>query len=141
MRRAGPYAAAFLAVALVVAPAARGFDRDSFPLSSYPMFAGDTERTTSVDVAVGLRADGSRVRLSPEVVGGNDEVVLASGALRDAIRAGGATLDAFCRRVAARAADEGLVEIRIATERHDAVTYWDGDGEPRDEIVHTECAR
>ena len=52
------WAAAGVAVVVVgVVPFV--LDRDSFPLSTFPMFAADIDRTQSVDTAVAVGADGA----------------------------------------------------------------------------------
>jgi hypothetical protein len=124
-------------VLAVAAPAVLG--RDGFPLSNYPMFAEDRGRESDVATAVGVTAAGARVRLSPELIGGSDEPILASATAERAVTstAGAETL---CASIARRAeGDADLRAIEVVTERYDAVDYFAGDDEPESVIVHASC--
>ena len=70
---------------VVLSPALRSSPRDGFPLSNYPMFATDVGRTAIVDTARGVRADGSTVTLSPELVTGTGEIILAASTVTNAV--------------------------------------------------------
>src|SRR5438874_6844926 len=107
VRSAPRYAglAAIVVVALVVlSPALRASPRDGFPLSNYPMFARDVGRQARVDTAVGLRADGSTATLSPRLVTGTDEVILAASTVTNAVAAGPEPTAALCAEIAGRVA-------------------------------------
>jgi hypothetical protein len=144
VRSAPRYAgiAVIVAVALLVlSPALRASPRDGFPLSNYPMFATDVGREARVDTAVGLRADGSVERLSPRLVTGTDEVILAASTVTNAVAAGSAAAAGLCAEIAGRvAASRGdVVQIRLATETYDAVDYFDGQRTPANVEVHATC--
>ena len=144
VRSAPRYAgiAVIMAVALLVlSPALRGSPRDGFPLSNYPMFATDVGREARVDTAVGLRADGSVERLSPRLVTGTDEVILAASTVTNAVAAGPATAAALCAEIAGRVAASraDVAQIRLATETYDAVDYFDGQRTPAGVEVHATC--
>ncbi|HKA04275.1 MAG TPA: hypothetical protein VKD67_08095 [Acidimicrobiales bacterium] len=135
-------AAVVVAVALVVlSPALRASPRDGFPLSNYPMFATDVGRVARVDTAVGLRADGSTARLSPHLVTGTDEVILAASTVTNAVAAGPARTAGLCAEIATRVAASrtDVVQIRVATETYDAVDYFDGNTAPTAVEVHATC--
>ncbi len=95
---------------------------DSFPLSTYPMFAVARPTKQSFDYAVALTATGERRRIRPRHVA-NHEVMQARMAFHHASR--GKTLPALCARIAGRvAADPALadvVTIRIVRGTHDAL--------------------
>jgi hypothetical protein len=114
---------------VVLSPALRSSPRDGFPLSDYPMFATDVGRTAVVDTARGLRADGSAVTLSPRLVTGTDEVILAASTVANAVAAGPDRTARLCTEIAGRlgASRPEVVLVRIATETLDAVGYFDGD--------------
>ena len=134
--------AVMLAVALLVlSPALRASPRDGFPLSNYPMFATDVGREARVDTAVGLRADGSVERLSPRLVTGTDEVILAASTVTNAVAAGPATAAGLCAEIAGRVAAgrADVTQIRLATETFDAVDYFDGQRTPAAVEVHVTC--
>ena len=134
--------AVIIAVAvLVLSPALRASPRDGFPLSNYPMFATDVGREARVDTAVGLRADGSVERLSPRLVTGTDEVILAASTVTNAVAAGPATAANLCAEIAGRvtANRADITQIRLATETYDAIDYFDGQRAPAAVDVHAVC--
>jgi len=144
VRSAPRYAgiAVIVAVALVVAsPALRASPRDGFPLSNYPMFATDVGREARIDTAVGLRADGSVERLTPGLVTGTDEVILAASTVTNAVAGGPAAAAGLCTEIAGRvaASRSDVVQVRLATETYDAVDYFDGQRTPASVDVHATC--
>jgi len=137
VRRVLAYTVAIGAVVIVAAPAVTG--RDSFPLSDYPMFANDRGRESTIATAVGVTTEGGRTRLSPELIGGTDEPVLAAAT---ATRATATTTGAasLCNDIAERAAGrEDIRAIEIVTERYDTVAYFESDKEPETTTVHARC--
>jgi len=129
--------AAVIAAVLVVAPVFRQPPRDSFPLSTYPMFATDRGPVAAVNTVLAIDANGATHTLSPEIIGGSDEVILAAATVTRAIREGSA--EALCRTAAERADGDDWLLLRVVTHRYDTVEYLAGDREPVDEIVHAEC--
>ena len=96
--------------------------RDSFPLSSYPMFA--RSRTTSelrMEYIVGRDSDGKMVPLGPKLVA-NGEVLQAKVTIASAVaRDGGRSL---CRDIATRLAEAGdssVVRVEVLRGRHDTI--------------------
>ena len=134
-----PGAVLVVVVAAMIWPAIRHVD--SFPLSTYPMFADDAGRTTAVDTASGLRADGTRVTLSPQLVTGTTEVILAAATVSRAIQDGRA--DALSAEVAGRVAASGdaIPHVEIATQTFDAVDYFASSAgtDPTAVTVHATC--
>jgi hypothetical protein len=137
VRRVLAYTVAIAGVVLVATPAVLG--RDSFPLSDYPMFADDRGRESVIATAVGVTADGDRERLSPELIGGTDEPVLAAAAAaRATVSSSGAA--ALCDDIAARAGGrDDLRAIEVVTERYDTVAYFESDEPPESTTVHARC--
>jgi hypothetical protein len=130
-------AIAAFAVALVIAlvwPATVG--RDSFPLSSYPMFAAARPAETTFRSAVGVDAAGEFVRLSPRAISGTDQVIQAAATIRRAIR--NDTTDQLCVEIAQRLGD-GVVAVELVTERYDTIAWFDGETEPIERRVHARC--
>lgn len=124
---------------LSLSPMLRPVGYDSFPFSSFPMFAhGRADAVATVHRAVAVTAGGDRLALPPRALG-SDEVLQADATLRHAIRRGKKASARLCREVARRvAADPDLsaaVTVEIVSERHDALRYFAGDltplGEPR----------
>lgn len=121
---------------IVAAPAVWPGASDGFPISTYPMFTSDRGRIMALDTVVVVRGD-ERQRLSPEEIGGTDEVVLAAVTVSTAIRAGASALDRLCTEIAARLEDPGTVQI--VTERHDTVALLQDGAPPVAVVVHRTC--
>jgi len=141
MGRAWAYIVAVSAVVLVLSPVFRPSQRDSYPLSTYPMFSDDLGRTSALRTAVGVTANGQEVRLSPDLISGGYEPVRAYATV-DASIANGDT-PALCREIAERTAAGGssdVVAIEVVTEVHDVVGWFEGQKEPSQRIVHARCA-
>jgi hypothetical protein len=128
-------------VLVVLSPALRSSSKDGFPLSNYPMFATDVGRTAVVDTARGLRADGSTVTLSPELVSGTGEIILAASTVTNAVAGGADRTARLCAEIAGRLGGSrpDVVQVRIATETLDAVGWFEGDTDPRSVEVRTTC--
>lgn len=130
-----------MVLAMVVAwPALRRPPTDGFPLSTYPMFATDRGREARVATAVGLTAHGERVRLSPELLAGTDEPMIAVGAARDAVSDAGSP-ETWCAEVARRVAAgrPGVERIDVVVEEHDAVAHFADDADPLAVDVRATC--
>ncbi|MEN9803913.1 MAG: hypothetical protein RIS41_760 [Actinomycetota bacterium] len=114
-------------------------DRDSYPLSTYPMFSSRRTAVEPVHTAVLVGSDGEVDRLSPTQISGNDEVIIAAQLVYRAIgRDGGATL---CDDIARRILDprhEGAT-IEIVTEKYDAIAWYEGRRSPISRVVHSSC--
>lgn len=132
--------AALLAVAAVGWPVARQPQRDSFPLSTYPMFTQLRPRQAAIEVAVGLDAGGQEVRLEPELVGGTVEVIHAVATLGRSIAAGQA--GQICDEIAFRVRGDqrpDLVEVVVASDVYDIVDALVRPEPPRQRQVHARC--
>lgn len=131
------WAALVIAIVVIgVVPIA--LDRDSYPVSSYPMFSVRRPALSSVGTAVAV-GEGV-MALSPEQIAATDEVIQAAAIVRGAIDRGEA--DALCRDIAERVAGhgpEGGDAIEVVTESYDAVAWYDGDRRPLQRVVHARC--
>lgn len=119
--------AAALSVALIAAtayPVVREPYEDSFPLSTYPMFARPRKTQLTLDYALGVTAAGERRTLTPWLVG-SAEVLQAQAVINRARST--KTLPALCATIAARVAADAdyadVVAIRIVSGKHDAVEF------------------
>ncbi len=147
LRAAYVYVVWIALLGIVVMPVIRNQPErryDSFPCSSYPMFA-HTRKTTKTVVhhAVGYTEDGERRRLPPKLVA-NDEVLQAAATIRNAIRRGGRRSRALCRKiarnvVAASPAYDQVVRVEIVTDHYDCIEYFAGDIAPKRSKVHAKC--
>lgn len=135
-RRLGPWLLGAALLGLTISPLARPPTYDSFPFSSYPMFAhGRKDALTDAHRAVALFPDGARVTLPPRALG-TDEVLQADTTLRHAIRRGKKPSDRLCKQIARRVADDpdfaGATTVEIVSERYDAIAYFAGATDPVD---------
>lgn len=142
VRRRLPYLVAVLAVLVVVAPALRSPPSDSFPLSDYPMFTTDRGRRAPIATAVGVAHDGTLVRLSPELIGGTDEVILAGATVSRAVASGGSEPGDLCQEVAERVRASGrddVARVEVRTELHDVVAFFSDSRDPISVDEHASC--
>jgi hypothetical protein len=123
--------------AAIAAPAVWPHASDGFPISTYPMFTSERGRVVALDTVV--LVDGShRRRLSPDAIGGTDEVVLASVTVSEAIAGGPVALDRLCAEIAGRVRGRpGRVEV--VTETYDTVDLLRHGADPVDVVVHRRC--
>jgi len=118
----------------VVSPVLR--DRDSFPLSTYPMYASTRPDVVAFPTVVGREADGRRVRLSLQAIARTDDALIGQARVDQAIDEGRA--GALCADVAGRV-PEAVTRIEVVTERHDVVHLVGGHGSLVDRAVHATC--
>lgn len=132
-------AVSVLAVLAVLSPALH--ERDSYPLSTYPMFSHDRGRVATIDTAVGVHADGTWERLNPNLVAGGIEVIHAAVTVTESVRRG--DTPALCAEIAARVASSSarrdVVAVEVVSETHDVVTWFDGPDVPLSRTVHATC--
>jgi len=129
-----PWLVGLSLLGLSLSPMLRPAGYDSFPFSSFPMFAhGRKDAVTTVHRAVAILPDDRAVALPPRALG-SDEVLQADATLRHAIRGGKKASAKLCRAIARRvAADPALsaaVAVELLTERHDAIAWFAGDPTP-----------
>jgi hypothetical protein len=135
VRLSFPRAAALLAAAVVLSPLLRSPTDDTYPLSTYPMFASDRGAVHQMATAVEIEADGSASRLSPDLIAGTDEVVLASVTVTRAIQRGESA--ELCEEIAERAGASRIIEVR--TELIDVVALVADDAPPISFVVQARC--
>jgi hypothetical protein len=121
-------------VAAVVSPAVR--DHDSFPLSTYPMYADTRGRAVSIATAVGVDRSGARRYLSLQTIADTDDPLIAESAVRQAISRG--TASALCNDIAARAGPS-FIAIEVVDERHDVVARAARHDSLIGRAVHARC--
>jgi hypothetical protein len=139
--------AAAVSIALLLAvlyPTLRDPEDDSFPLSTYPMFARNRTRLAKVNAALALGRGGTEQPLSPLLIG-SPETMQAIRVLNRSVQAGERSARALCRAIAARVAKSadpelsGARQIALVTETIDVIEYAGGVHAPRDRQVHTRC--
>ena len=116
---------------------------DSYPFSTYPMFARPRIKPLLYFVE-GAERRGDSVRLPPEFVAG-EEVMQAAASVRRAVEGGADTMQRLCERVALRVAESereehrGLRRVRIVGARFDPLTYFTSGPEPESRTEHFTC--
>ncbi|HSN24884.1 MAG TPA: hypothetical protein VLT45_01330 [Kofleriaceae bacterium] len=118
--------ATIVLLAAVAWPLARDPLDDSFPLSTYPMFAVPRPTSLTMDYALGETRTGERRTLSPALVG-TGEVLQAYALFERAVHGPREGLQRLCTQIAERVAHDDdygdVTAVRIVTGRHDAVDY------------------
>jgi hypothetical protein len=132
------YAVSALVIALVLSPLGWEASRDSFPLSSYPMFAhGRRSPVLHAVYAITTDAGGERTYVPPHLVA-NREVLQARAVLDRAARGGKKAAVALCREIAGRVDPSGAAQVTILRGKHDAIRYFES-GELGTEQVLARC--
>ena len=122
-------------VAALLSPLVTG--RDSFPLSTYPMYASARGDTADLVTAVGVTADGEINRLGLDTIGNSDDPLIVESLLRRAINTG--TTKKLCASIARRA-PASMATIEIVTVRHVlADIAQDHSATPLERTVHARC--
>lgn len=133
----------FAAVLVLASPALLPDRRDSFPLSTFPMFSSLIEPVVEIDYAVGLDRDGNDATLDPETIAGTDEIIIAGSILSQAVNAGEVALAPLCEAIATRISSSSraseIVGVEIRTDRLDAVAHFGGDHSPLTRTPHWTC--
>ncbi|MEP1126302.1 MAG: hypothetical protein ABJH68_20655 [Ilumatobacter sp.] len=126
-------------IAVLVSPVA--FDRDSFPLSTYPMYSSSRGSESTLVTAQGVTADGSTRELSPTLIGDSDDPLVVVGRLRAALSAGRGDVRCteIAERVEARTSYVDVVVIEIVSERHDTVARTLGEDSLVEREVRSSC--
>lgn len=111
-------------------------NRDSLPLSTYPMYATSRSNVTSFVTASGLDEMGDRMPLSAPAIAESRDPLIAQSFLNDTVQRG--TVAELCAEIALRV-DGGVVSIEIATERHDTTARLRGEESLQGRDVHITC--
>ena len=126
-----------LAALVILSPLLRAPGNDTYPLSTYPMFTSDRGPVQDFATVVGIDKAGSVLRLSPDLIAGTDEVMLASVTVERAVALG--RVEGLCEAVAARV-DQPIVEIVVRTETVDLVGHIVDDMQALSITEHVRCA-
>lgn len=141
VERLWAYLVGFGMLGAVAAPGFGPPGADSYPISTYPMFARPKAKTL-LSFAEGVDALDRPTRLPPELVA-NDEPMQAAHTVRLAIRGGPERREQLCQRIAERVAQNpelaAVVRVRLVQGRFDSVGYFLGQSEPEHRAIHREC--
>jgi hypothetical protein len=110
--------------------------RDSFPLSTYPMYAGIGPRLDHFLTVVGVDATGTTHTLSLSTIARTDDPLIAESLLDQAVRGGWA--NALCTEVAGRVG-ASAVSVEVVDEMHDVVAKARGEPSLRHRDVVATC--
>jgi hypothetical protein len=139
--RLGGYVVGLGLVLLTALPVLGPAHRDSFPLSTYPMFARRLESPT-VYFVERVDKQGRGRRLTPEQVSGN-EVMQSFRTIKKAVHAGPEAVDELCRsigeRLAKREKREKFVHLRVVGARFEPVAYFTEDAPPEERTTEGSC--
>ena len=135
MERQGRVIVTSLVAAAMLAPVA--LDRDSFPLSTYPMYSRLRSNEVSLATAQGIDDGEQSHPLSLQAIGASDDPLIVAGELRAAISDGRS--DDRCREIAARVSGDGYVAVEVVIERHDVVDQASGHASLLSRTVHARC--
>jgi hypothetical protein len=126
------------ATAAVLSPLG-AMDQDSFPISSYPMFARPRGQPDLYAV-VARAADGREVRLPASMVA-SSEPLQTKVLIQRSVELGPEAMQALCRSVAARVADspEVLRSVEIVRRRYDPIAYFTRGPEPIEQARLSSC--
>jgi hypothetical protein len=128
------------ATAAVLSPLLTRAD-DSFPISTYPMFARPRGQPT-LYAAVARAADGSERRLAPTLIG-SAEVLQAKVLIARSVEQGPAATQQLCQGIAARiAATASSAELRgveIVRRRYDPIAYFVSGPAPLEQEILQRC--
>lgn len=132
------YAVAIVLTMLVASPLFGAFSADSFPISTYPMFA--SVRSTETRLTHVLLVDDNEDTWPPPPSAiASDQVLQAQETLRQALRFGATETQALCERIAERVEGTGAARVEIVTSTYDALVYFEGDREPVSRDIHATC--
>lgn len=133
------YAVTLSAAAAVLWPLLSG-SADSFPLSTYPMFAGARGQPT-LHAVLGATAAGDRSSLPAELVA-SGEVLQTKVLIQRTVAQGPGAMAQLCRRTAARVSAEGLTGLSfvdIVRRRYDPLDYFENGRLPLEESLLFRC--
>ncbi len=114
---------------------------DSFPISTYPMFARPRGQPT-LYAAIARATDGSEQRLTPSLIG-SAEVLQAKVLITRSVEQGPAATLALCQgiagRIAASPAATDLRSVEIVRRRYDPIAYFVSGPEPLEQERLQSC--
>ena len=135
MRLTARIAGSLLMAVVILSPVLREPTDDTYPLSTYPMFASDRGAQHAIATVVEIDVDGTALRLSPRLIAGTDEVILASVTVKRSVAQGES--DLLCAEIANRLGPGRTVEVRVETV--DVVKLVTNGVEPSRVDVRARC--
>lgn len=128
-------------LAATAAPAFRPPEQDSYPFSTYPMFARPRGKPV-LYTAQGLTRGPNPIALPPKLVA-NGEVMQALQTLRRAAEGGPRRLRRLCERIAMRVGETpehaAVRRVQIVRQRFDPIVYFEQGPAPEERQVLRRC--
>jgi hypothetical protein len=131
----------------MIAPLLSRKPKDSFPLSTFPMFSiGHENPIARIHHVLAVTRDGKRRVLPPGIATGNRAGLQAEALVMHAVNSGSA--EVFCRRALTRIEKnrrfaswaERIVSLEVAVSDFDAVAFFSGDKQALEKrTVHPRC--
>lgn len=130
-------------VLAVLWPLQRQPPKDSFPLSTFPMFSKARPRFADISHVVGVDGEGERRPIPPALVA-NGEVLQAKVTIERTIRRGRRGAMKLCSEVAGRVAEAGdefadVGKIEVRGDRYLVVGYFTSAKKPVSSRIHARC--
>jgi hypothetical protein len=137
----------FAVLGSVLWPLTWALDRDSFPLSNYPMFAWPRlTAACAIAQAYGVDASGRRMRLPPTALGRTPGVTAALDVNRQLellLLGPSEAIEPYCRKIAAYVAEDPALRwvrrIEIARDEYDSLVFHSGSKEPARTVSYAAC--
>lgn len=116
-------------------------ERDSFPLSTYPMFSADRAGRIVVPHVIGETLDGDRINLHYRLFGTGGLNQVRKQVAR-AVRTGRAdeVAQTYADAIHARGNPQEIAEVLVVRSRFLFTDYFAGDRSPFAENIHARCA-
>jgi hypothetical protein len=140
--RAYGYLVSAIVVGALLYPLQVSPPRDSFPLSTFPMFSKARPPFADIDHVVAVDAAGASTVLPPGMVA-SDEVLQAKVAVTTVVRRGRKAAVELCLAVAQRVAADpehaAAVRVEVRSDRYQVDGYFSGARQPVSSSVHARC--
>jgi hypothetical protein len=142
VERAYGYVVSVLLLGAVLYPLQTDPLRDSFPLSTYPMFSKARPAFITIGHVVGVGKDGRLEPIPPSVVA-SGEVLQTKVAIRNTIRRGRRAATRLCDEVRGRVAADGSLSwvewVEVRTDRYQVAGYFSSARKPVWTRKHARC--
>lgn len=142
-QRVWAYGVSLALVGAVLWPLQQQRPKDSFPLSTYPMFSRKRPTEVSIDHVVGVGPGGRQEAIPPDLVA-SGEVLQAKITISQKLRRGRRGAEELCEQVAARLAGRSayawVERVEVRSDRYLVVGYFTGARKPVWSRRHAQCA-
>ncbi len=142
-RPALAYAISIALVGAVLSPMIGEVPKDSFPLSTFPMFSHKRPATVEIDHVVAIDDNHDVHVVPPQLVAGS-EVLQTKAAIAHAVNRGKQARRKLCRDVAARLAQDDdyrrIKRVEVRRDRFNVARYFSESKKPLHTQVFVRCS-